>query len=121
MARRLFLRMALRKFSEITNNQSIFSQYNTFYNYGYFFFFSRHFGLFSIIAKEVNQIRNNVGCVVARLVSLFYCAHSLRAVAMFSTYFRKLKEIEVLRPKFPDYVFMEHASSFLNLFLPDTY
>ena len=34
-------------------------------------FFSLRFDLFSIIAKEVSQIRNNVVCVVARLVFLF--------------------------------------------------
>ena len=37
-------------------------------------FFSLRFDLFSIIAKEVNQIRNNVVFVVARLVFLFCCA-----------------------------------------------
>ena len=37
-------------------------------------FFSVRFDLFSIIAKEVNQIRNNVVCVAARLVFLFSCA-----------------------------------------------
>ena len=36
-------------------------------------FFSLRFDLFSIIAKEVNQIRNNVVCAVARLVFLFFC------------------------------------------------
>ena len=46
-------------------------------------FFSLRFDLFSIIAKEVSQIRNNVKevsqirnnvvCVVARLVFLFCC------------------------------------------------
>ena len=66
MARTLFFRMVFRKFTEITKNKPIFSQYNT--------FFSLCCDLFSIIAKEVNQIRNNVVCVVARLVFLFYCA-----------------------------------------------
>ena len=37
-------------------------------------FFSLRFDLFSILAKEVNQIRNNVACDVARFVFLFYCA-----------------------------------------------
>ena len=37
-------------------------------------FFSLRVDLFLIIAKEVNQIRNNVVCVVAGLVSLFCCA-----------------------------------------------
>ena len=34
-------------------------------------FFSLRFDLLSVIAKEVNQIENNVECVVARLVFLF--------------------------------------------------
>ena len=37
-------------------------------------FFSLRFDLFSIIAKEVNQIRNNVVCVAARLVFVSSCA-----------------------------------------------
>ena len=72
MARTLFFCMVFRKFSEITENKPIFSQDNIFYNY--ISFFSLSFDLVSIIAKEVNQIRNNVVCVVARLVFLFYCA-----------------------------------------------
>ena len=65
-------------------------------------FFSLRFDLFSIIAKEFNQIRNNVVCVVAPLVFLF-CCDLLRAVAMLLKCFRKLKEVGVLRPIFPDY------------------
>ena len=38
------------------------------------YFFSLRFDLFRIIAKEVNQIRNNVASVVVCLVFLFYCA-----------------------------------------------
>ena len=38
------------------------------------YFFSVRFDLFLIIAKEANQIRNNVVCVVARFVFLFCCA-----------------------------------------------
>ena len=44
-------------------------------------FFDLRFDLFSIIAKEVGQIRNIVVCVVARFVFCFV-VHSLRAVAM---------------------------------------
>ena len=73
MARISFFRMALRKFSEISNNKPIFSQHNIFYNYEYSFF-NQRFDLFSIMAKEVNQIRNNVVCVAARLVFVFCCA-----------------------------------------------
>ena len=67
MARTLFLRMVLRKFSEITNKKPIFTIMNI-------SFFSLRFDLFSIIAKEVNQIRNNAVCAVARYVFLFCCA-----------------------------------------------
>ena len=69
-------------------------------------FFSLRFDLFSIIAKEVNQIRNlwcNVVCVVARLVFLFLLCTHYRPLQCFSTYFRKLKEIGVLRPIFTNY------------------
>ena len=65
------------------------------------FLFSVFFELFSIITKEFNQIRNNVVCVVARLVLL--CTH-YGSLQCFSTYYRKLKEIRVLRPIFSDYV-----------------
>ena len=56
-------------------------------------FFSLRFELFSIIANEVNQIRNNVVCVVARLVFLFSCfaLHSLRAVAMLFNIISEIK------------------------------
>ena len=65
-------------------------------------FINLRFALFSIITKEVNQIRINVVCVTARLVSLFCCA--LTAGRCNAAWFRKLKEIGVSRPIFPDYV-----------------
>ena len=40
-------------------------------------FFNLRFDLFLIIAKKVNQIRNNVVCVVARLVFVFCCAFTM--------------------------------------------
>ena len=64
-------------------------------------FFNLRFDLFLIIAKKVNQIRNNVVCVVAHLVFVFFCA--LTTGLCFSAYFRKLKEIGVLRPIFLGY------------------
>ena len=67
-------------------------------------FFSLRFDLFSIIAKEVNQIRSNVVCAVARLVSLFCCAFTTGRCNAFQHIFHKLKQIVVLRPIFPDYV-----------------
>ena len=72
MARTLFVRMVLRKVSEITKNKVLFSQYNIFYSL--FFTVSLRFNLFPIITKEVNQIRNNVNCIAARIVFLFCCA-----------------------------------------------
>ena len=70
MTRTLFFRMVFRKFSEITKNKPSFSQY-IFFTIMNISFFSLRFDLFSIIAKEVNQIRNNVVRVVARLVFSF--------------------------------------------------
>ena len=62
---------SLRNFQKLLKTNQVSTIY--FYNYKYFFF-SLRFDLFSIIAKEVNQIRNNVVCVVARYVFLFCCA-----------------------------------------------
>ena len=99
MARTFFFRMVLRKFSEIANNKPIFNQYNIFYNYE-FFFLSLRFDFFSIIAKEANKIRSNVVCFRLPCFVLLYTQYG--PLQCFSTYFRKLKEIEVLRPIFPD-------------------
>ena len=100
---RTFFRMVLRKFSEITNNKP-FLVSTIFFTSMNVSFFNLHFNLFSIITKKVNQIRNNVVCVVAHLVFvLLLCTH-YGPLQCFSTYFRKLKEIGVLRPIFPDYV-----------------
>ena len=72
MARTLFFHMVFRRFSEITKNKPSFS--TIFFTIMNISFFNLRFDLFSIIAKEVNQIRNNVVCVVAHLVFLFCCA-----------------------------------------------
>ena len=54
-------------------------------------FFSLRFDLFSIITKKVNQIRNNVVCVVARLVFCCFDVHSLWAVAILFHTFSTIK------------------------------
>ena len=101
MARTLFFCMVFRKFSEITfNNTPIFRQHNIFYKNKHFYFQSEY--LFVIIAKKPNLISNNVVCVVARLVSAFSCALTMGRCNRFQNNFRKLKEIGVLRPIFPD-------------------
>ena len=57
-------------------------------------FLSLRFDLFLVIAKKVNQIRNNVENKT-RIISCF-AVHLLRVVAMlFNIYFCKLKEIGV--------------------------
>ena len=80
----------LRKFSEITNNKQIFSQYNFFYKMN-ISFFNLRFGLFLIINKEVNQMRNNVVCVKAGLNIVFCCALTTGCCNAFQHYFRKTK------------------------------
>ena len=103
MARTLFFRMVLRKFSEITNNKPIFSQYNIFYNYEYFFFQSAFWSLFNHCQRsQLNQEQCSMCCSSPCFLVLL-CTH-YGPLQCFSTYFRKLKEIEVLRPIFPDYV-----------------
>ena len=69
MAKTLFFRMVLRKFSKITNNKpSLLS--TICFTIMKISFWNLHFDLFLIIAKEVNQIRKNVVCVVVPLVVL---------------------------------------------------
>ena len=105
MAITLFFRIVLRKFSEITNNKPIFSQCNIFYKYKYFFFQFR-FDLFSIIAKKVNQIRNNVVCAVARLVFVFCCALTTGRCNAFQHFFGNKKKSEFYGPYFQAMVFL---------------
>ena len=73
MARTLFFRMVFKKLSKITNN-SQFLLSTIFFTIINISFFNLGFDLFLIITKEVNQIRNNVICVVVHLVFVFCCA-----------------------------------------------
>ena len=104
MARTLFFRMVLRKYSEIINNKPNFTQYNIFYNFEYFFFQSAFWSLFNHHqGSQSNQKQCSLCCGLSSFRVLL-CTH-YGPLQCFSTYFRKLKEIGVLRPKFPDYVF----------------
>ena len=96
MARTLFFRVVLRKSSEITNNKPIFSQYNIFYNYEYFFLQPVSWSLFNHRQKsQANQEQGSLCCSLpCFLVLLCTCYMPLQC---FSTCFRKLKEIGVLR------------------------
>ena len=69
-------------------------------------FFSLRFDLFSIIAKEVNQIRNNVVCVVARLVFLFCCALTTGRCNAFQHNFVNQKKSEFYGPYFQTMLFL---------------
>ena len=121
MARTLFFCMVLRKFSEITNNKPIFSQYNIFYNYEYFFFQSTFWSLFNHRQRsQLYQEQCSLCCSSPYFRVLLYTHYG--SLQCFSTYFRKLKEIGVLRPISPDYVIscdyiMYEYSSLLVLML----
>ena len=99
MAKTLFLHMVLRKFSEITNNQQIFSQCNIFYNYEYLFFRL----LFNHRQRSQSNQEQCSLCCSSPCFLVLLCTH-YRPLQCFSTYFRNLKEIVVLRHIFPDYV-----------------
>ena len=101
MNRTLIFCMVLRKLTEITKNERIFSQYNIFYNYEYFYFQCP-----SIIAKAVNQIRNNVVCVAARLVFLFCLALSTGRCNAFQHNFVNSKKSEFYGPYFQTMLFL---------------
>ena len=120
MARTLFFRMVFRKFSEITKNKPIFSQYNIFYNYEYFFFQSAFWSLFNHRQRsQSNQEQCSLCCSLPCFLVLL-CTHWV-PLQCFSTYFCRLKEIGVLRPISSDYViscdYEQIFQSFLQFFL----
>ena len=112
MARTLFCRMVLRKFSEITNNKPTFSQYNIFYNYFLFSFFTIvcKYSLFQYVfwsffnhcqKSQSNQEQSSLHCSSSCFLVLLSTHYWL--LQCFSAYFCKLKEIGVLLLIFPDY------------------
>ena len=103
MARVLFFLTVFRKFSEITKNKPIFSQYNIFYNYEYFFFQSAFWSLFNHRQRSQSNQEQCSLCCGSPCFCVLLCTQ-YRPLQCFSTYFCKLKEIGVLRPIFPDYV-----------------
>ena len=73
MTRALFSVWRLGNFQKsLTKNQFLVS--TVFFTNINISFFSPRFDLFSIIVKKFIQIRNNVVCVLARLVFVFCCA-----------------------------------------------
>ena len=79
-------------------------------------FFSLRFDLFSITAKDVNQIRNNVVCCSSSCFLVLLSTH-YGPLQCFSTHFRKLKEIGVLRPIFSDMSFLVTMATRKIMFL----
>ena len=102
MARTLYFRKVLRKFSEITNNKPIFSKCNIFYNYEYFFFQSAFWSLFNNRQRSQSNQEQCSLCRGSPCFRVLLCSH-YGPLQCFSTYFCKLKEIGVLRPIFPGY------------------
>ena len=104
--------MVLRKFTEITSNQPIFSQFSIFYNYKYFFFQSAFRAFFNHHQRSQSIQEQCSMCCSSPYFLVLLCTH-YGPLQCFSTYFRKLKEIGVLQPIFPDYVNMMKTIKFL--------
>ena len=69
-------------------------------------FFSLRFDLFSIIAIEFNQIRNNVVCVAACLILLFCCAVTTGSCNAFQHNFVNWKKSKFYGPYFQTMLFV---------------
>ena len=105
MARTLFFHVVLVKLMETTNNKPIFSQYNIFDKYKYRFF-NLCSDLFSIIAKNINQIRNNVVCVAVRLIFIFRCALTVGCCNAFQHILVNQKKLKFYNPYFRTMLFI---------------
>ena len=115
MARTLFFRMALRRLTEITNSKPILTSTILFLHLWIFLFsiFFSLFDLFSIIAKEANKIRNNLVCVLARLV-LFCCVLTTGRCNAFQHIFVNYKKPEF---NFPYFQTMEFLLTMCKIYL----
>ena len=69
-------------------------------------FFNLRFDLFSINAKEVNQIRYNLVYVVARLFCVFCCVLTTGRCNVFQHIFVNLKKSEFYGPYFQTMLFL---------------
>ena len=97
MAITLFFRIVFRKFSEIAKSKPIFSQYNFFCNYEYFFLQYAFWSLFNHRQRsKLNQKQFSMCCCSPCFIALL-CTH-YGLLQCFSTWFCTLKEIGVLRP-----------------------
>ena len=102
---RTFFRMVFRKFSEITKSKPIFSQYNIFYNYEYFFFQSAFRSFINHGRRnQWNQEQCSL-CCSSPYFRVLLCIHC-GPLQCFLTYFRKLKEIGIYGPYFQTMLFL---------------
>ena len=86
----------------LTTNQFLVSTI-FFYNYEYFFFQSAFWSLFNHCQRSQSNQEQCSMCCSSPCFLVLLCTH-YGPLQCFSTYFRKLKEIGVLRPIFPDYI-----------------
>ena len=99
----LLFHNVLSKFLENTYSNLIFSQYNIFQKHSDFFFQSVFGSLLNNREKlQSNQVQHSL-CWSSPCFSISLWTQ-LGPLQCFATYFRKSKEIVVLRPKFPGYV-----------------
>ena len=93
----------LSKFLENTYSNLIFSQYNIFQKHSDFFFQSVFGSLLNNCEKlQSNQVQHSL-CWSSPCFSISLWTQ-LGPLQCFATYFRKSKEIVVLRPKFQGYI-----------------
>ena len=97
MARTLFFHMVLKKIIENVNKKPVCSQCSIFNLYSDFF---------PIITKKVKQIRNNVVCVVTRLVFMCCCTLTKGRCNAFQDIFVNQNKSEIYGPYFQAMLFL---------------
>ena len=104
MARTLFFVWSLGSSQKLLTTNSIFISCNIFYNHEYFFFQSAFWSLFNHRQRSQSKQKQCSLCCGSPCFRVLLCTH-YGLLQCFLTCFRKLKQIGVLRPIFPDYVF----------------
>ena len=95
--------MVFRKFIENTNKKPIFSKYNIFYKYRYFFFPPVLWSLSNHCQKYQSNQEQCSLCSSSPCFRVFMWTH-YGPLQCFATYFCKSKEIGVSQPIFPGYI-----------------
>ena len=105
MAITLFFGMVLRKFSEITNNKPIFSQYSIFYKYKYFFSNLR-FDLFNHCQKSQSNQEQCSLCCSSPCFRVLLCTHTTGRCNASQHIFGNKKKSEFYGPYFQTMLFL---------------